>query len=124
MSELNEIMIEEGENLTKRLRLLLKFFNNRVRYYNIEIHLLTHQVLKLKKDIYAYYDILEEYKKDVEKQIKVDVLECKLCRDELSNCIFEPCKHMICCHKCFKKLEDGKCPMCRTEYTECYKIYF
>jgi hypothetical protein len=122
--DINEMMIEEGENINRRLRSNFKFFNKRIKHYNMEILILTSKVLKLKKDILAYNEILEEYKKDVEKQVQVDILECKLCRDDLSNCIIEPCKHIVCCYDCFKKIEDGRCPMCRVEYTECYKIYF
>ena len=49
--ELNNFVINETESLLKHFQTILKFLNSRVRYYNIEIHLLTHQILKLKKDI-------------------------------------------------------------------------
>ena len=67
--ELNNFVINETESLLKHFQTILKFLNSRVRYYNIEIHLLTHQILKLKKDIYTYYKILDDYKKDLKHQV-------------------------------------------------------
>ena len=122
--EINNMMYDETLSSINKIKTLLKFFNSRVRFYNIEIHLLTHQILKLKKDIYIYYDILDEYKKDLDKQLKVDVLMCKICYTELSNCILEPCRHLVCCYDCVEKLQDNKCPMCRTEIENQYKIFF
>lgn len=121
---INNFMLDEANNMINRFKFLLKFFNDRVRHYNIEIYNMTNKIIKLKKDIITYYDILDEYKKDVSKQTKIDILECKICRDELSNCVIEPCKHLVCCYECFKKIEDGKCPICRSDYTTCFKIYY
>ena len=70
------------------------------------------------------YEILEDYHKDIDKYSKIEMMECKLCRDDISNCVIEPCKHVVCCDNCVKKIEDGKCPVCRVEYTRYYKIYF
>ena len=121
---LTDFMLDEANHIVNRFKFLLKYFNDRVRYYNMEIYAMTNEIINLKKDIITYYDILEEYKKDVSKQTRLDILECKICRDELSNCVFEPCKHLVCCYKCFEKIEDGKCPICRTSFTTCFKIYF
>tara|TARA_Y100000592_G_C5365920_1_gene266038 strand:+ start:189 stop:602 length:414 start_codon:yes stop_codon:yes gene_type:complete len=121
---INEMMIEEGEYINTRLKSIFKFFNKRIHHYNIEIQILTSKIINLKKEMYSQYDILQEYKKEVDRQTKIDMLECKLCRDNISDCIVEPCKHMVCCYDCIGKMEEKKCPVCRVEYTECFKIYF
>tara|TARA_Y100000591_G_scaffold185133_1_gene159785 strand:+ start:524 stop:937 length:414 start_codon:yes stop_codon:yes gene_type:complete len=122
--DINEMMIEESENINTRLKSIFKFFNKRIRHYNMQIQILTRKTINLKKEMYSYYDIIQEYKRDVDRQARMDTMECKICRDEISNCIIEPCKHMVCCYDCFQKIEDGKCPMCRVEYTNCYRIYY
>ena len=123
-NEINDFLVNETNSIFKQFQTVLKFLNSRVRYYNIEIHLLTHQILHLKKDIYTYYEILDDYKKDLEHQVKVDVITCKVCYEKISDCIFEPCKHMVCCDECSNKIMDNKCPMCRTNIESKLKIYF
>ena len=121
---INEMMIEEGENIHMRLRSIFKFFEKRIKHYNIEIQILTSKILNLRKNISYYNNIIEEYRNDIERQQKVDSLECKLCKDSLSNCVMEPCKHLVCCYECFEKLEEKKCPVCRVEFTNCLRIYY
>ena len=36
--------------------------------------------------------------------------------------LFFPCKHIFCCEKCSKKLDN--CPICRTEISEKIKVYY
>ena len=31
------------------------------------------------------------------------MMECKLCRDDISNCVIDPCKHVVCCDNCVKR---------------------
>lgn len=121
---INEMMIEEGENINTRLRSIFKFFNKRIHHYNLEIQILTSKIIKLRREMHECYEILEDYHKDIDKYSKIEMMECKLCRDDISNCVIEPCKHVVCCDNCVKKIEDGKCPVCRVEYTRYYKIYF
>lgn len=102
----------------------LTFYNNRVRYYNSEIGILTDIIKKLREKILVYMELYEDYIKKIDNEIRIEKIKCKLCLDNLSNCIIMPCKHFCCCVECIDKLETNNCPICREPFQEYYKIYY
>ena len=55
--DINEMMIEESENINTRLKSIFKFFNKRIRHYNMQIQILTRKTINLKKEMYL--DLLD-----------------------------------------------------------------
>jgi hypothetical protein len=102
----------------------LTFYNNRVRFYNKEIDILTNILKTLKTKILIYMKLYDEYIKKIDNEIKIEKIMCKLCLDNLSECIIIPCKHFCCCYNCINQLETNNCPMCREPFEEYYKIYY
>jgi len=47
-------------------------------------------------------------------------LECRICMDNLINCVFMDCGHSMCCFDCGSQLVY--CPMCRRDVIKCFKI--
>ncbi|GFY43061.1 hypothetical protein TNIN_501002 [Trichonephila inaurata madagascariensis] len=56
---------------------------------------------------------------NVTETVKKDI--CKICMDEEMNVVFEPCYHLVSCHKCAEKIFD--CPLCRTPVTHKMKVF-
>ena len=48
--------------------------------------------------------------------------KCGTCLTFDKSILFFPCKHIFCCEKCSKKLDN--CPICRTEISEKIKVYY
>ena len=40
---------------------------------------------------------------------------CIICKDNLPNITFYPCKHDNCCERCYLQLTTKNCPYCRTK---------
>ena len=59
-----------------------------------------------------------------EKKIKnlEDRFECIICLNNERNNLFLPCKHLVCCSSCIKKIKF--CPLCQKEISSNIKIYF
>jgi hypothetical protein len=56
-------------------------------------------------------------------QDKIIELEfCNICYSNDSNCILIPCGHKCCCYECSKNI-NKKCPICRNEIDNVYKIF-
>lgn len=103
---------------------LLEFYNNRVKQYNKEIYRMNELVEKLRHRAFALLVLSYEYKKEIENIDKYNMILCKLCYEEISDCILDPCKHCVCCNKCLKKLVTRNCPICRQPITKYFKFYF
>ena len=117
-------MTESSQKILDEFGKLLEFYNRRVRFYNIEIYILTKQVKELEKELLAYLSLKDRYKKEISDIENFNNLMCKICMNELSDCIIKPCKHFVCCEECLKKLSDSKCPMCREEFEDYMKVYY
>lgn len=102
----------------------LTFYNNRVRHYNREIQILMDIIKKLRTKILIHMELYEEYIKKIGNEMRLEKLLCKICLEELSDCIVVPCMHFCCCEKCIDKLETNNCPICRQDFTNFYKIYY
>jgi hypothetical protein len=50
-----------------------------------------------------------------------ELILCIICYDALRNCIFDPCKHVICCDNC--SMNVTKCPICTTQINK-YEIVY
>ena len=46
---------------------------------------------------------------------------CKVCMENLIECVFVECGHMICCMTCSKSLKQ--CPLCRNVILKAIKFY-
>lgn len=58
------------------------------------------------------------------KEIEIDDESmCKICFANKSSIAFLPCKHVAVCGQCVYGIK-GKCPICRTEITESFKLFY
>tara|TARA_Y100000992_G_C20885110_1_gene313640 strand:+ start:86 stop:439 length:354 start_codon:yes stop_codon:yes gene_type:complete len=117
-------MTQSSQKILEEFEKLLDFYNKRVRFYNTEIFILTKQVKDLEKELLAYLSLRERYKKEISDFEILNNLMCKICMENISDCIINPCKHFVCCEKCMNKLEDNKCPMCREIFEDYMKVYY
>ncbi|GFT45512.1 hypothetical protein NPIL_499721 [Nephila pilipes] len=46
---------------------------------------------------------------------------CKICMDEEMDVVFEPCRHLVSCHKCAVQISN--CPLCRTPVLNKMKVF-
>ncbi len=120
MDKIEEQMRQSMDKLT----LIMKFYNSRVQYYNTEINILKKQILLLQKKILIYYEMLDNYREEIDNHDKINMLNCKICLNKLSNIIIKPCNHIVCCDSCISNLETETCPVCRTPFTSYYKIFY
>lgn len=120
MDELEEQMKQSME----KLLLIMNFYNTRTKYYHKEINILKEQILLLKKKILIYYEMLDSYREEADNYEKINMLNCKICLNKLSNTIIKPCNHIVCCESCLSNLESDICPVCRTPFTSYYKIFY
>ena len=51
----------------------------------------------------------------------VNSLLCKVCYDDTIGELFLPCRHLMCCIECSKKLSN--CPLCRKVIVGTIKVY-
>lgn len=56
-------------------------------------------------------DQIEKMKEDIEAYRTE--MTCKVCLENLTDRVFLPCSHLICCESCSNKLRY--CPMCRAK---------
>jgi len=116
------------------IKTFLDYFNEKLRFYQTEISSVLIQIqlenskLKLLKKLCNFYS--EKLDKKKEDNInyyiqvkKIDKLICKICLQNTSNCIIEPCMHFCCCIECIDKLTNNKCPICRKDFTNYLKIF-
>lgn len=47
----------------------------------------------------------------------IEQTDCAICMDEKAEICFEKCKHFVCCKKCVYKINNGKCPICRADFS-------
>ena len=71
--------------------------------------------LQLKKLLEKTQQSLAETKKSLEDR------KCKVCLDNNSNVVFDPCGHLAVCNNCVPAL--NKCPICRAKVTKAIKAY-
>tara|TARA_B100000131_G_C17943305_1_gene543282 strand:- start:128 stop:511 length:384 start_codon:yes stop_codon:yes gene_type:complete len=116
------------------IKTFLDIFNEKLRFYESEISRILIQIqlenskLKLLKKISNFYN--EKLLKKKEEYInfniqlkKIDKLICKICLENTSDCIIEPCMHYCCCIECIEKITNNKCPICRNNFTKYLKIF-
>lgn len=68
--------------------------------------------------------IMKEELTNQQEHLKPDftvVVQCVICFDELRNCLYLPCKHLLTCESCSQKCDY--CPCCRSKITEKIKVY-
>jgi hypothetical protein len=69
--------------------------------------------------------VLENLEKNKKIKIK-NSTSCRICMDKTSNCTFYPCGHVCLCDDCKQDYEKqySICPLCKQNYTVCFRIYF
>ncbi len=50
--------------------------------------------------------------------------ECRVCLAALADIVFQPCHHVVCCGTCTVALQQQRCPICRQDVTEAFRIFF
>jgi hypothetical protein len=117
------------------IKTFLDFFNDKLRFYQNQITtiLIKKEVeeskLRLLKRLNTYYNNKINDKQEQNKlhdlQVKkIEKLICKICLENTSQCIIEPCMHYCCCMDCINKMTNNICPICRTPFTNYLKIFF
>ncbi len=48
---------------------------------------------------------------------------CAVCRDARITRVLFPCRHACLCKKCYKRLRDDRCPMCRTRIDSFFLLH-
>lgn len=117
-------MTQNTTTILNEFAKLLSFYNKRVRFYNTELFILTNQVKALEKKLLIYLLLKDKYTKELDNFEKFESLLCNMCCEEISDCIIHPCRHLVSCESCLKKLTTNVCPMCREEFETYHKIYF
>lgn len=71
----------------------------------------------LEKNNHTYADDEEnDDEGEAKEQTALENIFCSVCKIEISNVLFLPCRHLIVCSKCYpEKAEDNKhCSSCKT----------
>jgi hypothetical protein len=123
------------EDYFKDIKLFLDIFTEKLRQYNHEItqlcikNELELSRLKLLKRLYNFYDdrLLKKKEENILFDLqtrKIDKRICKICLENTSQCIIQPCLHFCCCEECIEKMANNVCPICRAPFEEYLKIFF
>lgn len=69
--------------------------------------------------------MIRQKRKKTNKKSKT-TSSCRICIDKKSNCTFYPCGHVCLCDDCKQDYEKrfSTCPLCKQNYTVCFRIYF
>ena len=70
-------------------------------------------------------NLKEQNKKDINNVNdgeENDNMKCVICLENDKSYLFMPCKHVCCCEKCSKEI--NQCPICRKNIESSFKIYF
>lgn len=76
--------------------------------------------LQRTRKIIEYQDeLLKKLKNELDEKNQMmtrqsDSLICKICLDKHIEVLFMPCRHLISCHDCARRLQR-RCPVCRNE---------
>jgi hypothetical protein len=101
----------EIDNITN-----LAIFKNEID--NTELLSYTRQIAELKeKDVIVVNEIREDNVKKREREDR----ECSICLDNERDCVYVPCGHTKTCMSCSKNID--KCPICRSDINNKYKMY-
>lgn len=67
----------------------------------------------------------KDEKKKKKKKKKLNTSCCRICIDKKSNCTFYPCGHVCLCDDCKQDYEKqfSYCPLCKQNYSVCFRIY-
>ena len=98
----------------KRYKNLIELYETRIKFYNTAITQST-GLIRNKQNILRKLNT---------KIDKIEFLTCKICMENVSDCIIRPCLHFCCCLECMNKLIDPKCPMCRIPFDDYFRIYY
>ena len=112
-----------NENLDSKIN----YYNNQLyKYYKLtklykkQISIYNNFIIKLKLETNKLKLILKNYSKNVDN---VDKFLCKVCFEKYCDCVITPCMHFVSCEDCLSKLNETKCPMCRTPFLEYIKVF-
>lgn len=72
-----------------------------------------------RKKIEYQDELLKKLKNELDEKKQMmtrqsDSLICKICLDKHIEVLFMPCRHLISCHDCERRLQR-RCPLCRNE---------
>lgn len=56
-------------------------------------------------------------------QDHIEQTTCKICYENLSRCLFLPCRHVLACESCSYKI-SSRCPVCRSRISQKIDLYF
>lgn len=126
--------MEDEDNYFTEIKTFLDYFSEKLRFYQNEISriLIKKEIeesrLKLLKRLNIFYSkrLFEKKEKNMlhDNQVKkIDKLICKICLENTSECIIEPCMHYCCCLECINKMENNNCPICRTSFDNYIRIF-
>ena len=97
----------------KRYKNLIELYETRIKFYNIAIIQNT-GLIENKQNILQKLN---------DKINNIELLTCKICMENISQCIIRPCLHFCCCLDCMIKLKERKCPICRIPFNDFYRIF-
>ncbi len=118
----------------KNIEYFLDYYNRRSRFYNDEIRryqklielyetrlkIFDHFLIHCTREIEGKKLIIQKLD---DKINNIELLTCKICMENISQCIIRPCLHFCCCLDCMLKLVERKCPICRIPFNDFYKIF-
>jgi len=60
------------------------------------------------------------------QQEKEELRTCKVCYDNIMDCVLQPCGHLTSCMKCGEDMRKKPlpCPICRKKIGGCLRIYW
>jgi hypothetical protein len=65
--------------------------------------------------------LLEQRGKNKEKlEEATDQTNCIVCMERPRTVLLLPCSHLVACQECWKKMEQWRCSVCRSEVESCH----
>ena len=127
-------MEQDETHFFSDLLIFLDLFNKKIRFYNLEIYRLKKEIESEKTRLQLYNRINKRALVDIENNkdllnkqtlqiLKINKLICKVCLVNTCQIIIKPCLHFCCCLECIHKIEDNKCPLCRSEFSTFLKVF-
>lgn len=82
------------------------------------------EIKELKQKIKKETELINEIDSSPDEKTTIDEHLCTICLENKKKVLFEPCRHVVSCHKCTNDLKEYKCPMCRQNITRMVTIYY
>jgi hypothetical protein len=86
-----------------------------VFYFKFSLHLIKAKIQEDTEEEYITKNASNRKNSKAEEDL------CKICMENLIECVFAECGHMICCISCSKNLKQ--CPFCRNDIVKAIKFY-